>query len=64
MRKLTGAPGAIVGAVAATMAFYHVYARLIRHARDFILQLAGSHLTRAIFRRTLGRIEGLAWYPT
>ena len=38
--------------------------RLIRHARYFILQLAESHLTRALFRQILGRIERLAWHPT
>ena len=38
--------------------------RLIRHARYFILQLAGSHLTRRLFGQILGRIERLAWHPT
>ena len=38
--------------------------RHIRHARYFILQLAGSHLTRPLFRQILGRIERLAWHPT
>jgi Transposase DDE domain group 1 len=34
--------------------------RLIRHARYFILLLAESHLTKALFRQILGRIERLA----
>jgi hypothetical protein len=38
--------------------------RLIRHARDFILQLAESHLTQRLFRQILGRIERLAGHPT
>jgi len=38
--------------------------RLIRHARYFILQLAESHLTPALFRRIFGPIERLAWHPT
>ena len=38
--------------------------RLIRHARYFILQLAGSYLTRRLFGQILGRIERLAWHPT
>jgi hypothetical protein len=38
--------------------------RLIRHARDFILQLAESHLTPTLFRQILERIERLAWHPT
>jgi hypothetical protein len=37
--------------------------RLIRHARYFILQLAGSHLTGSLFRQILQRIERLAWHP-
>jgi hypothetical protein len=31
--------------------------------RDFILQLAESHLTPMFFRQILGRIERLAWHP-
>ena len=38
--------------------------RLIRHARYFVLQLAESHLTRALFPQILVRIERLAWHPT
>ena len=38
--------------------------RLIRHARDFILRLAESHLTQRLFRQILGRIERLAGHPT
>ena len=38
--------------------------RLIRHARYFVLQLAESYLTGGLFRKTLGRIERLAWHPT
>jgi len=36
--------------------------RLIRHARYFVLQLAESYLTGSLFRKTLGRIERLAWH--
>ncbi len=39
-------------------------ARLIRHARYFILQLAENYLTRSLFRQILQRIERLAWHPT
>jgi len=42
-------------------------ARLIRHARYLILQLAEGaegHLTRSLIRPIVGRIERLAWYPT
>jgi hypothetical protein len=39
-------------------------ARLIRHARYFTLQLAESHLTGALFRQILQRIERLGWHPT
>ena len=39
-------------------------ARLIRHARYFILQLAESYLTPRLFGQILGRIERLAWHPT
>jgi hypothetical protein len=43
--------------------------RLVRHARYFGLQLAGSqlagrHLTQRLFATILGRIERLAWHPT
>jgi hypothetical protein len=38
--------------------------RLIRHARYFILQLAGSYLTQNLFRHILRRIERLARDPT
>jgi hypothetical protein len=38
--------------------------RLILHARYFILQLAGNHLTRHLFGQILRRIERLAWHPT
>jgi hypothetical protein len=39
-------------------------ARLIQHARYFILQLAESHLTQRLFKQILGRIERLARHPT
>jgi hypothetical protein len=38
--------------------------RLIRHARYFILQLAESYLTGALFRQILQRIERLGRHPT
>ena len=38
--------------------------RLIRHAWYFILQVAESHLTRTLFRQTLGCIDRLVWHPT
>ena len=38
--------------------------RLIRPARYFMLQLAESYLTAALFRQILTRIERLAWHPT
>jgi hypothetical protein len=36
----------------------------MRYARDFVLQLAESHLTEPLFRQILARIERLAWHPT
>jgi hypothetical protein len=39
-------------------------ARLIRHARYCILQLAERHLTQRLFGQILRRIERLAWHPT
>jgi hypothetical protein len=39
-------------------------ARLVRHARYFVLQLAESHLTQRLFGQILARIERLAWHPT
>ena len=38
--------------------------RLIRHARDCILQLPERHLTQRLFGQILRRIERLAWHPT
>jgi len=37
--------------------------RLIRHARDFVLQMAESYLTGSLFRQILERIERLGWHP-
>jgi hypothetical protein len=44
--------------------FFKTGARLIRHARYFILQLAESYLTLSLFRQILQRIERLGWHPT
>jgi hypothetical protein len=38
--------------------------RLSRHARHFMLQLAESYLTPALFRQILGRTERPAGHPT
>jgi len=38
--------------------------RPIRHARDFILQLAESQLTQRLFAQIIRRIERLAWHST
>jgi len=48
----------------APQSLFRTGGRLIRHARYFTLQLAGSYLTGNLFRQILQRIERLAWRPT
>src|SRR2546422_8064182 len=38
--------------------------RVIRHARDFILQLAECQLTHRLFAQIIRRIERHTWHPT
>ena len=38
--------------------------RFIRHARNFILQLAESQLTQRLFAQIIRRTERLAWHPS
>jgi hypothetical protein len=40
--------------------FSSPFAMLVRHARDFTLQLAERYLTRLLFRQIVARVEQVA----